>query len=166
MSQDLVPGGEFRALDLAIGNLANSLSDTERKQLLRRIATYLRRTNAERIQKNIDPEGKPFEPRKRLRSRRLRDQFTKAKRSVKQSKMFQRATKKGALRSESTSGEAQVGFAGAMFRIMRVHHFGLRDTVTRDPGSPEVTYPERRVLGWNKVDQDEVMGMIMERLRQ
>jgi phage virion morphogenesis protein len=161
---------DFAPLDLALEELASRIAPGERKQLGRAIATDLRGANAKRIRANVEPEGEPMVPRKAkgrggVRPKRLRDKVTGLKRSVKMAKMFSRATAPQYLRKESSDGEAQVGFVGAMARIMRVHQYGLRDTVTRDPNSPAVTYPERAVIGLTAEDRLRVLEKVTAQLQ-
>lgn len=79
--------------------------------------------------------------------------------------MFQRASEPRYLRRESTAGEARVGFVGAMARIMSVHQYGLRDTVTRDPNSPQVAYPARVVLGMTADDRLRILDQVSETIQ-
>lgn len=160
---------DFAPLGYELDELAGRLEPGARKKLGRAIATDVRGANAKRIQANVTPEGDAMVPRKakpsgKLRPRRLRDQITRLKRSVRTEKMFQRATASNYLRKQSSEGEAQVGFVGAMARIMRVHHYGLRDTVTRDPASPETTYPARAVIGLTPADRLRVLEKVTEHL--
>ncbi|ECN4641737.1 phage virion morphogenesis protein, partial [Salmonella enterica subsp. enterica serovar Enteritidis] len=46
-----------------------------------------------------------------------------------------------------STDSASVQFEGKVQRIARVHHYGLRDRVSRK--GPEVRYAERRLLGVN-----------------
>lgn len=52
------------------------------------------------------------------------------------------------LKTSASADSASVQFAGQVQRIARVHHYGLRDRVSRK--GPEVRYVERRLLGINK----------------
>lgn len=157
---------DFAPLDEALQELAAGVAPEARSKLTREIATDLRSANAKRIKANVTPEGEPMVPRKAkarggIRTKRLRDKVTGLKRSVKMAAMFHRATAPQYLRKESSDGEAQVGYVGAMARIMGVHHYGLRDTVTRDPSSPEVTYPERPVIGLPPEDRQRVLDKVI-----
>ena len=69
------------------------------------------------------------------------------------------------LRKETPTGEAAVGFTGAMARIMTMHQEGLRDTVTRDPNS-SVQYPARQVLGFPESDRNALLDIILEQLTE
>lgn len=156
---------DFAPLDEALQELAAGVAPEARRKLTREIATDLRSANAKRIKANVTPEGEAMVPRKakargRVRARRLRNKVTGLKRSVKMAAMFHRATAPQYLRKESSDGEAQVGYVGAMARIMRVHQYGLRDTVTRDPTSPAVTYPERSVIGLPADDRMRILDQV------
>ena len=51
------------------------------------------------------------------------------------------------LKTAASADSASVQFEGKVQRIARVHHYGLRDRVSRK--GPEVRYAERRLLGVN-----------------
>ncbi|EBF1909694.1 phage virion morphogenesis protein, partial [Salmonella enterica] len=51
------------------------------------------------------------------------------------------------LKTAASADSASVQFDGKVQRIARVHHYGLRDRVSRK--GPEVRYAERRLLGVN-----------------
>lgn len=158
-------GLEFAPLIDELDGIAARIASGERKRLGRAIAKDLRRANAVRIRRNVEPDGEEMAPRKRrksgrLRSKRLRDGPRSPKKTVRQPRMFARASQPRFLRTESTVGDAQVGFVGAMARIMRVHQYGLRDTVTRDPQSPAITYPARVVLGMDHADRIRILDTV------
>lgn len=165
-------GDDFSPLLDAFDSLVERLAPSERRKLGGDIATSLRAANAGRIRPNVEPDGDSMEPRKRrksgrLRAKRIRDEASasrKAKRSIRQEKMFRGAANPRYLRKESSQGEAQVGFVGAMARIMRVHQYGETDTVTRDPSSPRVAYPARVVLGINADDRSRILDQISSRI--
>ncbi|MGK4158482.1 phage virion morphogenesis protein, partial [Escherichia coli] len=52
------------------------------------------------------------------------------------------------LKTAASADSASVQFEGKVQRIARVHHYGLRDRVSRK--GPEVRYAERKLLGSNK----------------
>lgn len=49
------------------------------------------------------------------------------------------------LKTAASADSASVQFEGKVQRIARVHHYGLRDRVSRN--GPEVRYAERQLLG-------------------
>lgn len=160
-------GDDFAALTGVFDDLLDRLGSGEARQLGRDIAQDLRQTNAARMRANTEPGGEPMTPRKRrasgrLRSKRLREDGTPrgARKTVRQARMFVRAAGPRYLRKESSQGEAQVGFVGAMARIMAVHQYGQSDHVTRDPASPLVTYAARVVLGMTADDRGRILDRI------
>lgn len=62
------------------------------------------------------------------------------------------------LKTAASADSASVQFEGKVQRIARVHHYGLRDRVSRK--GPEVRYAERRLLGINNKMQS-VIGDIL-----
>jgi phage virion morphogenesis protein len=151
MAEDLDP------LEQWIGNLVANLDPPQRKKLAMQIATELRRANAQRLKANVDPDGEKFAPRKASRDK-LRDRVGK------RGRMFQRAATPRFLLKKATPEQASVGFASAAARIMAVHHFGLRDRVSREADAPEASYPARRVLGLPERDRGRIMDLILARL--
>lgn len=61
--------------------------------------------------------------------------------------MFAKLRTKKYLKTAASADSASVQFEGKVQRIARVHHYGLRDRVSRK--GPEVRYAERRLLGFN-----------------
>ena len=57
------------------------------------------------------------------------------------------------LKTAASTDTASVQFAGQVQRIARVHHYGLRDRISRR--RPEVRYAERKLLGVNSTVKDE-----------
>lgn len=155
---------DFDPLIDALDDLTARIAPGERKKLAGAIATDLRAANAQRERANVEPDDEPMAPRKRqkgrLRSKRLRDPATRARVSIRQRRMFQRAPNPRYLRKESSAGAAQVGFVGAMARIMRVHQYGLDDHVTRAASSPVAHYPARAVLGINAQDRARILETV------
>lgn len=148
--------GDFAPLIDAIDDLTARLAPVERAKLSREAATDLRRANAERIARNVTPAGEPMTPRKSRRPRRLAAGVAERRQGL----MFRSAGKPKFLRKRSSADGLEVGYAGAMARIMRVHQEGLRDTVTRDPSSPAVTYPARPTLGLTPEDRLRLLDRV------
>jgi phage virion morphogenesis protein len=161
---------DFAPLEQLLGDLASAASPAEVKKLGRAVATVIRDANAKRLRANVTPDGAPMVPRKlsergTIRSKKIRDKTTRLKRSAKIERMFQRAVAPQYLRKWSSTGEAQVGFVGAMARIMRVHHYGRRDHVVHDDASsPELTYPARPVIGLTDTDRARVLDKLADNL--
>ncbi len=62
------------------------------------------------------------------------------------------------LKTAATADSASVQFAGQVQRIARVHHYGLRDRVSRK--GPEVRYTKRQLLGFDST----AINLIKEQL--
>lgn len=161
---------DFAPLDHVIDGLLAAIEPGSRRKLGLSIATDLRAANARRIKANVTPDGAPMAPRKgkpRQKGKGPSLHHGSAKvdgrtaRKVKMGRMFQRASGPSILRREANEDEARVGYPGAMARVMAVHHYGLRDTVSRDPGSPEVTYAARPVIGMNEADRARVFDKVV-----
>lgn len=150
---------DFEPLSAALADLMSAIEPASRKKLGGAIAGDIRNANARRIRANKTPEGAAMEPRK---SRAGDDPGRR--RSAKAKRMFQRAAGGGNLRRESTPDEASVFFGSAAARIMAVHHFGLRDRVTREPGAPEVSYPERPLLGLTDAERAQILDRVAAQL--
>jgi phage virion morphogenesis protein len=84
------------------------------------VATYLRRSQAERIAAQRNPDGSPYEPRKP----RLRNKKGAIRRT-----MFEKLRQAKRLRKTATAQSATVTIGGRSARIARVHQYGLRDKV-------------------------------------
>lgn len=151
---------DFAPLTDAIDDLTGALETGERRKLAGRIGTRLRTANAKRIKANVTPDGEPMAPRKE----KPRGKRQNGVRESKPARMFQSAGTPRFLRKQASADQIEVGFVGAMARIMRVHHFGLRDTVTRDPASPAVTYEARPTIGLTPDDRLDLLGQVTDHL--
>lgn len=67
------------------------------------------------------------------------------------------------LKTTATADSASVEFDGQVQRIARVHHYGLRDRVSRK-GS-EVRYTERKLLGVNSTVKDGVNNLLINAIK-
>ncbi|RYG86505.1 MAG: phage virion morphogenesis protein [Alphaproteobacteria bacterium] len=124
------------------------------------IVRTMKTANAKRIRANVTPEGAPMAPRKAssLRPQRLGERV-RAARAKTPPRMFRKAASK--LQGKVGPDGAELFFRGTADRVMAVHHFGLRDRVSRKPKAPTVAYPERSVLGLSIDDRDRISTMII-----
>ncbi|MBX9612426.1 MAG: phage virion morphogenesis protein [Burkholderiales bacterium] len=134
-----------------VAPLLGKLTESEQRQLARRIATDLRRSQSARIARQRNPDGSAFEPRKPQRQRRGK---VKA--------MFAQLRTARFLRTQATSAEAVIAIAGRAARIARVHQDGLRDQVT--PGGPSVIYPRRALLGLTQAEREAIKDTLLTHL--
>lgn len=106
--------------------------------MMRQLAQELRRTQQQNIRMQRNPDGSSYEPR-RVTARSKKGRIKR--------QMFAKLRTTKYLRTAASSDSVSVQFEGKVQRIARVHHYGLRDRVSRK--GPEVRYAERRLLGVN-----------------
>lgn len=129
---------ELQQVDAWLTALLANLGPAERKRMLRELAQQLRRTQQQNIRLQRNPDGSGYEPR-RVTAR------TKQGRIKRQ--MFSKLRTARYLKATVSADSASVQFEGKVQRIARIHHYGLRDRVSRK--GPEIRYAERRLLGFN-----------------
>ena len=130
--------------------LAN-LEPAARQRMMRELAQELRRNQQNNIRLQRNPDGSGYEPRKvtaRTKKGRIKRQ------------MFSKLRTAKYLKTATSAESASVQFASGVQRIVRVHHYGLRDRVSRN--GPEVRYAERRLLGLNKNIKDSINDILTE----
>lgn len=145
-----------------VGGLLSRLSDGERLKLARRLAADLRRSQAQRIAQQKNPDGSAFQPRKTANRGNLRDKQGRLKRKVRARAMFVKLRRASYLTGEARASEIAVGFKqAAIARVARVHQEGLRDRVSRDPGSPQTVYPRRTLLGLTDAERGHILDALV-----
>lgn len=126
----------LQKVDAWLAALLANLEPAARKRMMRELAQQLRRTQQNNIRLQRNPDGTGYEPRRvtpRTKKGRIKRQ------------MFAKLRTTKYLKTAASADSASVEFAGQVQRIARVHHYGLRDRVSRR--GPEVRYAERRLLG-------------------
>ncbi|WP_431274227.1 phage virion morphogenesis protein [Variovorax ureilyticus] len=136
-----------------VAPLLVALSPERRRAAMVQVATYMRRSNSQRIAAQLNPDGTPYEPRKpRLR---------KKKGSIRR-KMFEKLRTAKHLRKQATANSATISIGGRSARIARVHQYGLRDKVDwRRPNSLEVQYARRELLGFTSADEGAITDILL-----
>ena len=129
---------ELQKVDARLAALLANMEPAARKRMMQELAQQLRRNQQNNIRLQRNPDGTGYEPR-RVTAR------TKKGRIKRQ--MFAKLRTTKYLKTAASADSASVEFAGQVQRIARVHHYGLRDRVSRR--GPEVRYAERRLLGVN-----------------
>lgn len=155
MSTDY-PGG-LAAIERWAEGLLRQLSPAQTRQLAGQIARTLRASNQARITAQQTPEGAAFVPRK--------PQPLRAKKGkIRAGKMFPRLKMSAHLKARAEGGTAAVvDFAGAVQRIARVHHHGLRDRVSAR-NTITVVYPSRPLLGIAPDDEARLEDLVIRYL--
>lgn len=123
-------------VDQWLAALLANLEPAARQRMMRELAQELRRTQQQNIKLQRNPDGSGYEPRRVT---------AKTKKGRIKRQMFAKLRTTKYLKTAATADSASVQFTGQVQRIARVHHYGLRDRVSRR--GPEVRYAERRLLG-------------------
>jgi phage virion morphogenesis protein len=149
---------ELHTLDAWTGALLARLTPSARRTLARNLARELRRCQQARIAAQRNPDGSPYEPRKRQsgsQSGKLRSRKGRIKREA----MFRQLRLARYMRIEADAGGLAVGFAGRVARIARVHQFGQADAVA--PGGVTYRYPVRGLLGLTDEERERMCGLLV-----
>lgn len=130
---------DLQRVDDWLAALLANLEPAARNRMMRQLAQELRRSQQQNIRLKRNPDGTAFEPR-RVTARSKKGRIKR--------QMFAKLRTTKYLKTAATADSASVQFDGKVQRIARVHHYGLRDRVSRK--GPMVKYAERRLLGLNK----------------
>ncbi|MDM2907504.1 phage virion morphogenesis protein [Citrobacter sp. Cpo015] len=125
-------------VDEWLAALLANLEPVARQSMMRELAQELRRNQQNNIRLQRNPDGSGYEPRKvtaRTKKGRIKRQ------------MFAKIRTGKYLKTAASADSASVQFAGKVQRIAHVHHYGLRDRVSRN--GLEVRYAKRNLLGFS-----------------
>ncbi|EMV0204905.1 phage virion morphogenesis protein [Klebsiella pneumoniae] len=142
---------ELQEVDAWLDALLAGLEPAARKRMMRELAQQLRRSQQKNIRMQRNPDGTAYEPRRvtaRTKQGRIRRQ------------MFAKLRTTKYLKAIASQDAARVEFESRVQRIARVHHYGLRDRVSRK--GLVIRYAERQLLGINS----EVKALIMDVLQE
>lgn len=146
---------ELQRVDDWLTALLANLEPAVRSRMMRELAQELRRNQQKNIRLQRNPDGSSYEPR-RVTARSKKGRIKR--------KMFTKLRTAKYLKTVASADSASVQFAGKVQRIARVHHYGLRDRISRK--GPEVRYAERRLLGVNDevetVTRDTLFRWLLE----
>ncbi len=104
--------------------------------MLREVARDVRKIQQANITAQRAPDGTSWEP-KRVTARTKKGRIRR--------KMFTKLKTAKYLKAQANANQAEVSFTGQVQRLVRVHHYGLRDKVNRR--GTEVKYAQRPLLG-------------------
>lgn len=141
------------ALESFAADLIASLEPAARAELAKRIARELRASQQQRIAAQKNPDGSAYQPRK--------PQIRHQKGKIRQ-QMFAKLRTAWFLKAKSSVSSALVEFTDQVSRIAIVHQRGLRDRVSKT--GPEITYPERQLLGISAADETLIMELAVAHL--
>ncbi|PZD60704.1 phage virion morphogenesis protein [Pantoea ananatis] len=137
-------------VDAWLDALLAKLEPAERKKMLREVARDVRRIQQANMTAQRAPDGSAWEPR-RVSAR------TKPGRIKR--KMFMKLKTAKYLKTKATGDSAEVAFVPAVQRLARVHHYGLRDRVSRR--GMRVKYSERPLIGISAETEEAVTSIVM-----
>ncbi|MGA4469595.1 phage virion morphogenesis protein [Enterobacter hormaechei] len=123
-----------------------------RQRMMRELAQELRRNQQNNIRLQRNPDGSGYEARKvtaRTKKGRIKRQ------------MFAKLRTAKYLKTAASADSASVQFTGKVQRIARVHHYGLRDRVSRN--GPQVQYSERKLLGYSDTTYKIVINALISK---
>ncbi|HEM6742739.1 TPA: phage virion morphogenesis protein [Citrobacter farmeri] len=130
--------GELQRVDDWLTALLANLEPAARNRMMRQLAQQLHRMQQQNIRLQRNPDGSGYKPR-RVTARSKKGRIKR--------QMFAKLRITKYLKTAASADSASVQFDSKVQRIARVHHYGLRDRVSRK--GPEVRYAERRLLGVN-----------------
>ncbi|MHA1006444.1 phage virion morphogenesis protein [Enterobacter bugandensis] len=145
---------DLQRVDDWLAALLANLEPAARNRMMRQLAQELRRSQQQNIRLQRNPDGTTFEPR-RVTARSKKGRIKR--------QMFAKLRTTKYLKTAATADSASVQFDGKVQRIARVHHYGLRERVSRR--GPEVRYAERRLLGINNGVEAMIKDTLLEWLR-
>lgn len=143
---------EFKPFDDQLAGLLAALSPAGRRRLAGEIAKELRKSQQQRIKQQKAPDGSSYKARKR---QPLRAKTGRIKRA-----MFQKLRTNRYMKVIGRNDAAVVEFTAKVQRIARVHQMGLKDRPSQH--REDVPYPERKLLGFNDIEQKNVEFLILE----
>jgi phage virion morphogenesis protein len=142
--------GDLQRVDDWLAALLANLEPAARSRMMRQLAQELRRSQQQNIRLQRNPDGSGYEPR-RVTARSKKGRIKR--------QMFAKLRTTKDLKTAASADSASVQFAGQVQRIARVHHYGLRDRVSRK--GPEVRYAERGLLGVNRKIEDMTKNILL-----
>lgn len=146
---------DLSAIEPWIGGLIAQLAPAGRRKLAMKLGRLMRKTNAARIARNVEPDGSAMAPRKKRAGRRIKG------------KMFPRIRKTSALKIRATPDGVDVHFANPLIgHTAAVHHFGEVGFVgrTRRGETIRARYTARRLLGFAARDIDLITDEVLKHL--
>jgi phage virion morphogenesis protein len=141
---------ELHEVDAWLAALLSQLEPTARKKMLREVARDVRRIQQANITAQRSPDGTAWEPR-RVSARSKKGRIRRG--------MFAKLKTTKYLKAKTDADAAEVAFIPGVQKLARVHHYGLRDRVSRR--GPMVKYAERLLLGVNTDVRKKIEHILM-----
>ncbi|WP_336282612.1 phage virion morphogenesis protein [Cronobacter dublinensis] len=145
---------ELQIVDAWLAALLANLEPAARTRMLREVARDVRRIQQQNITAQRAPDGTAWGPR-RMTARTKQGRIRR--------KMFTKLKTTKYLKAQANASQAEVRFTGQVQRIARVHHYGLRDRISR--GGVVIKYPERRLLGFDNRIKEQLSRVLINWLK-
>ncbi|MEC5446146.1 phage virion morphogenesis protein [Enterobacter hormaechei] len=145
---------DFKPFDNQLAGLLAALSPSARRKLSGEIAKQLRAAQQQRIKQQKNPDGSPYQARKRQPLRAKKGRIKRA--------MFQKLRTNRYMKASGRENGAVVEFTGNVQRIARVHQYGLKDRP--NVHAQDVQYAERQLLGFSQADKQLVETLTIKHL--
>lgn len=137
-------------VDAWLAALLGKLEPAQRKKMLREVAQDVRRIQQASITAQRAPDGSAWEPR-RMTARTKKGRVKR--------KMFTKIKTAKYLKAQANANMAEIAFVPGVQKLVRVHHYGLRDRVNRR--GTEVKFAERPLLGISSEVKNSVNQTLM-----
>lgn len=141
---------ELHEVDAWLAALLAQLEPAARKKMLREVARDVRRIQQANITAQRSPDGTAWEPR-RVTARSKKGRIRRG--------MFAKLKTAKYLKAQAGADAAEVAFAPSVQKLARVHHYGLRDRVSRR--GPMVKYAERTLLGVSYEVEEDIRKIVI-----
>lgn len=144
---------------LAFTDLLRNISKPRRRLLYQQIGRELARSQRRRIKAQQNPDGSPFEPRKK------RKQLRKKKGRIKNQLMFQKIVTPSHLKLRYEQEGISLGFYGGDAAIANVHQYGLYSSPSKYKDF-KVKYAHRELLGFSEEDIEMIERFVIKAIAE
>lgn len=144
---------------LAFTDLLKNISKPRRRLLYQQIGRELARNQRRRIKAQQNPDGSPFEPRKK------RKQFSKKKGRIKNQLMFKKIVSPSHLKIRYEQEGISLGFYGGDAAIANVHQYGLYSSPSKYKDF-KVKYAKRELLGFSEEDIEMIERFVIKAIAE
>ena len=141
---------DFARLPQYTNEILQKMSPGERAKISRTIGREIRNSQKQRITSQQNTDGSSYAPRKK----RLRDRMKGKVRN----KMFSKIKSLTYLKVMSNADSIDIGFAGRIARIARVHQYGLRDRA--DKNAPSLQYANLLLLVLTEKEMTKIASLL------
>lgn len=144
---------------LAFTDLLKNISKPRRRLLYQQIGRELARNQRRRIKAQQNPDGSPFEPRKK------RKQFSRKKGRIKNQLMFNKIVSPSHLKLRYEQEGISLGFYGGDAAIANVHQYGLYSSPSKYKDF-KVKYAQRKLLGFSEEDIEMIERFVIKAIAE